>query len=199
MNGLRKRRSQCLVLIAAVACVAAFETDAGRWTPDEIGRGAFSLTPDKTRVYKTVSKEGTPAGLKLQVFLPEGHMATDRRPAIVFFHGGGWYGGTPDQFYPECRYLALRGMVAISAEYRTINVYGTTPKECVADGKSAVRWVRQHAAVLGVDPQRIAAGGGSAGGHIAAATALTKGFEDADEDAQINCRPDALVLYNPVS
>jgi acetyl esterase/lipase len=150
--------------------------------------------PDQTPVYKRVGD----VELKLHVFLPENHQASDRRPAIVFFFGGGWVNGAPGQFYPHCEYLASRGMVAISAEYRVRSKHETTPRECVMDGKSAIRWVRQHDGELGVDPDRIAAGGGSAGGHVAAATATVKGFEEAGEDVGVSCRPNALVLYNPV-
>ena len=88
--------------------------------------------------------------------------------------------------------------MAVSAEYRVKNKHKTTPRECVEDGKSAVRWLKQNADSLGIDPNRIAAGGGSAGGHVAAATAMVKGFEKADEDKSISCRPNALVLFNPV-
>src|SRR5207253_2437662 len=63
--------------------------------------------------------------------------------------------------------------------------------------KSAVRWLRAKAGEFGVDPQRIVAGGGSAGGHIAAATALVPGFEAADEKADVSSKPNALVLFNP--
>ena len=185
-------------LSAEVSQVSPSDPPTKVWTSAEIGSGVFSLKPDQTHAYKTVNNQGQPVELKIHAFLPEGYQSTDKRPAIVFFHGGGWYGGTPDQFYPQCRYLALRGMVAFSAEYRCINTFKTTPKECVMDGKSAVRWVRQHATKLGVDPKRIAAGGGSAGGHIAAATALAKGFEEVGADTTTSCRPDALVLYNPV-
>lgn len=169
------------------------------WRPEEIGQGAFALEPDRTVAYKTVTgKGGAPTELTLRIFLPKGHQPTDRRAAAVFFHGGGWYSGTPDHFYPQSRYLALRGMVAISVEYRTINAFGTTPKECVKDGKSAMRWVRAHAEELGIDPSKIVAGGGSAGGHIAAATALVDAFDEEGEDTPVSCRPAALLLFNPV-
>jgi acetyl esterase/lipase len=136
--------------------------------------------------------------LFLHVFAPKGHKATDKRPAIVFFFGGGWNGGTPKQFEPHCRHLAARGMVAITAEYRVKSRNKTTPFECVADGKSALRWVRANAARLGVDPHRIAAGGGSAGGHVAAAVGNCLGLEEKDEDLKISSKPNALVLFNPV-
>jgi len=154
----------------------------------------MELIPNQSPTYKVVGS----AALKLHVFTPVGHAATDRRPAIVFFFGGGWKGGTPTQFYPQCRHLAERGMVAMSAEYRVEHTHGTTPRECVQDGKSALRWVRRHAAELGVNPAMIAAGGGSAGAQVAAAAALATGFEEAGEDLSVSCRPDALVLFNPV-
>lgn len=151
-------------------------------------------TPDRKIVYK----ESGDVQLQLHVFEPEGWKPIDRRPAIVFFFGGGWVGGSPVQFYPHCVYLASRGMVAISAEYRVRSRHGTTPYECVKDGKSAIRWVRSHALELGVDPNRVAAGGGSAGGHVAAATALVEGFEESGEEDSISPSPNALVLFNPV-
>jgi len=137
--------------------------------------------------------------LHLHVFKPEGHQTSDKRPAIVFFHGGGWSKGDPNQFFPQSRHLADRGMVAISAQYRLTKKDGVKPWDCVSDAKSAIRWVRQHAAELGIDPGRIAAGGGSAGGHLAAATANIKAFEPEGEDPSISSKPDALVLFNPVA
>lgn len=152
------------------------------------------FTPDRKVVYKTVGE----TELRLHVFQPDGHEPSGRRPAIVFFFGGGWNGGSPSQFYPHCAYLASRGMVAMSAEYRVKSRHGTTPRECVEDGKSAVRWIRRHAKELGVDPGKIAAGGGSAGGHVAAATGTTRGLEEEGVDPDVASRPDALVLFNPV-
>lgn len=120
------------------------------------------------------------------------------RPAIVLFFGGGWVGGSPGHFASQARHLADRGMVAICPEYRTLKSHGTDPRACVADGKSAMRYVRAHADQLGIDPDRIAAGGGSAGGHVAAATSLVDAFDDPGDDPSISCRPSALVLFNPV-
>lgn len=154
-----------------------------------------SFKPDKQIVYKSFDKDP----LELNVFLPDGWKASDRRPAIVFFFGGGWVGGTPTQFYPHSRYLASRGMVAISAQYRTRNSHGTSPVECVADGKSAVRWMREHAGELGIDPDRIAAGGGSAGGHVAATTGVIDGLNEEGENLSVSSKPNALVLYNPAT
>lgn len=153
-----------------------------------------SPQPDEIVKYKAVDD----VQLKLHVFNPRGHQSSDKRPAIVFFFGGGWNGGSIKQFYPQSEYLASRGMVAICANYRVKSRHKTTPQECVKDGKSAIRWVRSHAKELGIDPDKLAAGGGSAGGHVAAATALTDGFNEDGEDTSVSCRPNALVLFNPV-
>ena len=153
-----------------------------------------SPQPDEIVVYKK-----TPQGeLKINVFLPPEFKKGKHRPAIVFFFGGGWVGGSPKQFYPHCRYLADRGMVAFAAEYRVKNKHQTSPFQCVEDGKSAIRWVREQAERWNIDPERIAAAGGSAGGHVAASTALIPGLEAENENKKIRSTPDALVLFNPV-
>lgn len=152
------------------------------------------VKPDESRIYKKTGE----TELRLHFFYPASHRKTGRTPAIVFFFGGGWNRGTPEQFYPFCSYLASRGMVAVSAEYRVNSRNQTSPAECVKDGKSAVRWLRTHAEELGIDPDKLAAGGGSAGGQVAAATATSKGFLEEGEDIRISCVPNALVLMNPV-
>lgn len=148
--------------------------------------------PDRKVTYKTVGD----VELQLHVF----EKVSDRanRPAIVFFFGGGWNGGSPSQFYPHCRHLADQGMVAMSAEYRVKSRNNTTPFDCVEDGKSAVRWIRSHAKELGINPEMIAAGGGSAGGHVAAAVATVPGLNAESDPEGVSCVPNALVLFNPV-
>jgi len=146
-------------------------------------------------VYKTSSDDQ----LWIYRFDPVHSTTVAGRPAVVFFFGGGWNGGTVTQFEQHARYLAARGMVAFVADYRVKSRQKTAPDACVADGKSAIRWVRQHAARLGVDPNRIAAGGGSAGGHVAAATGICDGLEDPSEkDSTFRSKSNALLLFNPV-
>jgi acetyl esterase/lipase len=134
--------------------------------------------------------------LSLHIFEPPGPAQTNR-PAIVFFFGGGWNAGSPGQFEQHCRHLAARGMVAITAEYRVASRHQVKPTACLADAKSAIRWVRANSSRLGIDPQRIASGGGSAGGHLAAATATVPGFDAPGDDLKVNVMPNALVLFNP--
>lgn len=149
----------------------------------------------ETMVYKVAGDRA----LKLFIEKPAGWQATDQRPAIVLFFGGGWVGGSPSQFVKQSEYFASRGMVGIRVEYRVI-VKGDQGPPVVPcnDAKSAMRYVRSHAAELGIDPTRIAAGGGSAGGHLAAFASMVDGVDDPTDDLTVSSRGDALVLFNPV-
>jgi len=159
-----------------------------------IVKGQVNYEPDSTFIYKTTA-EGQ---LKMNVFKPANHTILDKRPVIIFFFGGGWVGGQPKQFYQQASFFADKGFLAISAEYRIGKKHKTTPFECVKDGKSAIRWLREHADELGIDSDKIIASGGSAGGHVAACTAVIKGLEDADENLNISSIPNAMILFNPV-
>jgi acetyl esterase/lipase len=119
-------------------------------------------------------------------------------PAIVFFFGGGWNGGSTGQFEPHARYFAQRGMVCFRADYRVRSRHQTSPFESLKDAKSAIRFVREHAREFGVDPQKIVASGGSAGGHLAAATALSSAYNEGNDLLSYSCVPSALILFNPV-
>ncbi|VGO11770.1 Acetylxylan esterase [Pontiella desulfatans] len=152
------------------------------------------MTPDREVAYKEIDG----IELKMHVFEPEGVKAADKRPAIVFFFGGGWSGGDPKQFYQQARAFADEGLVCFSADYRVKSRNKTTPFECVKDAKSAVRWIREHAAELGVDPNRIVASGGSAGGHIAGCTGVIDGCEEAGDNLEVSSKPNLMILYNPV-
>jgi len=152
---------------------------------------AFAET--RTETYKTIGD----VKLDMTIQLPDGWKPEDKRPAIVFFFGGGWSSGSPTQFENQARYLASRGMVAMAADYRVKSRQGVKAVSCVADAKSAIRWVRANAVRLGIDPHRVAAGGGSAGGHLAAAVAVLPGLDDPADDKSVSCVPDALVLFNP--
>ncbi|MCI0350301.1 MAG: alpha/beta hydrolase [Acidobacteriales bacterium] len=147
--------------------------------------------PTRSVIYKEVGD----VKLMLHIFEPAGHKKSDKRPAVVFFHGGAFKGGSPNQFYWMSEYLASRGMVATSAQYR-LSVKSDA-SVCITDGKSAIRWMRAHAKELGVDPNRIAAGGGSAGGTLAAATDVLKGLDEKSEDLSVSSRPNLLILFNP--
>ena len=136
-------------------------------------------------IYQTIN--GVP--LKIHIFAPD---APAPRPAVIFYHGGGWTGGSPEQFFPHAQHFAARGLMAFSVQYRLKRERDdTTAGEAVARAKSAYRWVRANADRLGVDARRIVLSGSSAGGHLAAAVAL---LPDEGEP----CDPAAMVLFNPV-
>jgi acetyl esterase/lipase len=151
----------------------------------------------KEKVQTFTYKKPKQAELAMHVHFPADWKKEDKRPVIVFFFGGGWTQGSVTQFEPQASYLAGRGMVAARADYRVKSRHDVTPDACAEDAKSAIRWVRQNAAMLGIDPDRIVASGGSAGGHIAACTACP-GLDAEGEDLKISSKPNALLLFNPV-
>jgi acetyl esterase len=154
--------------------------------------------PPQIECSKTVAyKQIDDLELKLWIFTPDNHRSTNKAPAVVFFFGGGWTSGSPEQFVPHCKYLAARGMVAAVADYRVSSRHEARVPDCVSDAQSAIRWMREHAAELGIDPDRIAAGGGSAGGHLAASTALLPQANGPGVKSGISSRPNALILFNP--
>lgn len=159
-----------------------------------LGAEANKNHASRVRLYKE-----TPQGeLKLHIFNPEGHKKTDAKPVIVLFPAGSWSHGAPWSQYPQAEYLAGRGVVVIVPHIRTKKHHRTDPRASVMDAKSSIRWIRSHAGELGIDPGRIAAAGGDEGGHLAAATATLDSFNEPDEARSVSCRPDALLLYNPV-
>jgi acetyl esterase len=174
----------------------------------EARRKANGYPPEMPGSRSEVYKKVGDVELNLYIYEPaaEAAKASDKpasdkpaagRPAVVFFFGGGWNSGSPSQFREQCKHLAERGIVAIAADYRVASRHQVKPQACVADAKSAIRYVRREAARLGIDPERIVAAGGSAGGHIAACTATLEEFDEPDEDAKVSSVPNACVLFNP--
>lgn len=155
---------------------------------------AQETTKSKAVTYKTVGDKE----LKIHLHFPPNWKSGDRRPAIIFFFGGGWTGGTVGQFEFQADYLAGRGMVAARADYRVKSRDGVTPDKCVEDARSAVRWMRKNARRLGIDPEKLAASGGSAGGHLAACMMIADSVEADGDDLSISTIPQAMVLFNPV-
>ncbi len=154
----------------------------------------FPATRQETFVYKKIGERT----LDIIVHYPADWSAEDKRPAIVFFFGGGWNKGNPSQFEAQANYLAGRGMVALRADYRLKSKDGVSPDKCVEDARSAMRWIRANAASLGIDHGKIVASGGSAGGHLAACCGMAESADDPNDDLTISARAQALLLFNPV-
>jgi len=190
-----------LIVYASAASAAAAETKRAKAplakarSLDYAGQLAAKLEPTRVVVYKQVGQRE----LHLNIFEPAGHQPSDRRACFLTIHGGGWTGLEPRRQYPFAAHFAQLGMLGISVEYRLVKPgSGTTVFDCVKDSRSAMRYVRAHAAELGIDPQKIVANGGSAGGHLAAATALFDSVDEAGEDTSVSGTPNAMVLYFPV-
>lgn len=99
--------------------------------------------------------------------------------------------------YPFAAWAAQQGMIGISVEYRLLKNDPTmTVFKSAEDAQDALRYVRVHAAQLGIDPARIVASGASAGGHLALCTALLPDLGEAGDDASVSFRPDALILFS---
>ena len=179
--------SLIVVVFSGFTCLA----HAADRVPQAGTNGPLSAV-GKSFVYKTVSGQD----LHLYISAPT-EKSSGLHSAIVFFHGGGWTSGSVTQFNPQSLALAARGMVAIDVEYRLIPKSDGTqpPRICVEDAKSAIRWVRKHAKEWSIDPDRIVAAGGSAGGYLAAAAALVPAWDDPTDDLTISAKPNALVLF----
>ena len=133
--------------------------------------------------------------LRIDWTRPADWKPTDTRAAIAFIHGGAWVGGAPGQFASHSVELARRGVVCFRIEYRLLDKKSSDPPTtCTEDVSDALRHVRGHAAEYGIDPQRIAAGGGSAGGHLASFLGM---MDDQVVDG-VSRKPNALCLFNPV-
>ena len=172
-----------VALIAATGCILC----GGRNVM------AADQQPQKSIVYKTIGPRQVMADLDY----PPDWKSTDKRPAIVFFSGGAWTTGSTRAFLAQGKYFAKRGLVCVRADYRLRIKDNITIDKCVEDAKSAMRWVRGHAIQLGIDPNRIVASGGSAGGHLAACTFFVEGCNAKDDDLSVSPKPNAMILFNP--
>ena len=142
---------------------------------------------------KYASPEGT--DLFLDLYRPSS--TSERLPVIVFVHGGGWSAGTRTTGPDFRRFFARYGYAMVSIDYR-LTPAGVFPRN-VEDVKTAIRYLRRHAATLDLDPDRICFWGTSAGGHLAAVAALAppgvfEGTEWSDQSSAVRCVLDA---YGP--
>jgi len=182
-------------IIAAVTAAAFGLVSVPCVANDQAGKAAPDWPGAHVEVYKRVGD----VALNMYIVGPQDRGRNEEAvPAVVFFFGGGWNSGTPRQFQEHCRYFAARGMVAMAADYRVASRHGVKAVDCVSDARSAVRWIRRNAKRLGVDPDRIVASGGSAGGHLAASTGVIASPDQPTEEIAISSIPNALALFNPV-
>lgn len=159
--------------------------------PIAVFRDEELLKDAETAVYKR-SEQGE---LQLHIFYPEGHDKDDQRCAVVLFHGGEWDQTMSTQFVPQALNFVSAGAVGIVVEYRTSNNHGTTPLEAISDAQTAILWVRKNNRYLGVDPEKIVAGGSGSGAHIALCAGMLKKVEN---DGFFSGAPNALILWSSI-
>lgn len=151
------------------------------------------------KVYKTIDGKA----LKAHVFYTAEAKQKILHPAIAFFHGGGWAYGTPSEFFSACERFARKGFITFSFEYRlSITEDGIvphpdiTPVESVKDARSAMRWIRENAKSFNIDPDKVVAGGQSAGGQLALSTAMIENINEASDNFDLSPIPNAILLYS---
>ena len=151
-------------------------------------------------------KESAGKSRQMEIYFPPNHDPSKAKvPGVILFHGGGWGSGTLATFRAACAHFASRGLVCATAEYQMLGTAAakklpageTRKRVCVTDAKSAIRWFKQHATELGIDPNRIITGGGSAGGHISALATLNPGLDDPSDPGDINTSVVAYLWFNP--
>ena len=208
-----ERRRGGFGLIGIVLCLLGARTgscaekahDAGKGESSAVTTRETKATSESEYVYKTV--EGR--DLTIVAHWPEGWKEGDKRTAMVFWFGGGFY---PFSQLPEPKdtlekwppgpaqlplYFAKRGLVTLRAEVRGRVSIPVTPHRAIEDAISAMRWIRQNAGMLGIDPDRIVTNGRSGGSILAASVFCIEEFQAPDEDRSISHEPNAMILYAP--
>lgn len=160
----------------------------------------FSMTCYAQDFTTHVFKQADTTKLQLDVFRPAS-AGNAKMPVIIFFHGGGLINGNREQMYPQCKYFAAHGFVTVTADYRLLKSgpKAADPKvgNCIKDAKSAVRWVKLHAAEYNIDTTKVILGGGSSGGFLATEAALNTDINDAADSLSVSTRAVMLMLFNP--
>ncbi len=191
MNPLRA----IIVITLATSAFAQTPAPKAKQANDYVAQLAAPLKPTSQIVYKKVGDRE----LSLHVFQPDGWKSSDKRACYITIHGGGWTGMGPERMFSFADHFAKLGLVSFSVQYRLASAKtNTTVFDCVKDVRSAVRYVRAHATELGIDPGKIIVSGGSAGGHLAASTAMFDAVNEDSDDLKVSPTPNALVLLFPV-
>jgi acetyl esterase/lipase len=163
---------------------------------------AFSAAADDdVRIERDIAYLAPERAERADLYQPAKLAPGQRCPAVVIIHGGGWSGGDKGaaREINIGTNLARTGYVGLSINYMLATKDGTTPTwpQNLYDCKTAVRWLRANAERLHVDPERIGAIGGSAGGHLAAMLAVTGPEFDPPGEGSTRVRC-AVDLYGPM-
>jgi acetyl esterase len=157
----------------------------------------------KNKAYSYTGMNGQQHAIR--AYFPANHNPSDKAPCFVFFHGGAWTGGHLNQGNLFCEYLSSRGMVAITENYsmhpkeaqKQLPEGESRKRICVMDGKTVIRWVKEHADELGINPERMVVSGASAGGHIGVLSMMDRDFSNPEDPKEINTEVQAFILLCP--
>ena len=166
-------QAKVLMDIVARAAAPAFHTLDVAKARDETRKLHACFSPEAPAVASVREVEIPRKGgvIPARNYLPVGSTAKSALPLLVFFHGGGWTVGDLDSYDPLCRALANdAGCAVLSVDYRLAPEHPFPA--AVDDAYTATSWASRHAHDLGADAARIAVGGDSAGGNLAAVTAI---------------------------
>ena len=153
------RRAAIAVVVAALAVLSAAPALAGADGTAAAPRQGVDIDVRHDLTYRHVGGDD----LKLDAYIPAGG---GTRPGVMVIYGGGWILGSKELSAPLARQLAEQGFVVFAMNYR-LAPFHPFPA-AVDDVQASVEWVRDHAFDFGLDPARIGAIGGSAGGHLSA-------------------------------
>lgn len=147
--------------------------------------------PVKEVTYKEIGERK----LKLFIFEPEDTL--ENRPVILFFIGGSFKKDpvSPTRFQPQAKHFSSKGMVAICVDYRNGKDEGFSPIQAICDVKSSVRWVRENAILLGIDPNKLVVCGSSAGAYITVSSIMFDDLNDERDNQPTNHVPNALIIF----
>lgn len=159
--------------------------------PIAVIRDEELLKDAESVIYKRTDQ----GSLTLHCFYPEGHSKDGDRSAVILFHGGQWNQSMVTQFVPQALNFVALGAVGIVAEYRTSDEHQATPLDAISDAQTAILWVRKNSDYLGIDPEKVIAGGSGSGAHIALCAAMHKNVEN---DGFHSGAPNALILWSAI-
>ena len=178
-----------LAFLLVLSCVS---TDIER-SPNLINEPVSNATADLAD-YACYYKDTADGKLEMHIFFPDGYDPKRKEPypAVVNFCGGGWIRAEMAWAQDNARYMADKGFIGIAAQYRLADYKTVSVMDLMMDANSAVRWTRIYSTKFNIDPDRVAAMGDSAGGHLAVSTAMFPQFMEPDENPDISSVPNAV-------
>lgn len=195
---IRGSLAACGIAAIVVACcllIGANDRQKPAATPDEgLERVGADFKEHATLFTGVAFGMGGTTELRLDLAMPKDGQGPF--PAIICLHGGGWVGGERQQMKGTIETLARRGYVAVSPDYR-LAPRDRFPAQ-IEDCKAAVRWLRAHAEMYHVNPQRIGAFGFSAGAHLSCLLGVTgkgDGLEGSGGNADQSSAVQAVVSF----